>query len=259
MIENWGHNPLYKEPSASSVSARDLPVKTGVIGSRAKAYAFAAKAGAAPRVLRRQVRLATTRSQRILKQTGVLMPRTDRMIRAAQRELAAECRALFRRSRQDYGVPIAGHVARIGGCLDRLCALRGDASMVTKTAIMRGIVARALDGKDTRQVLRTGRGLGEHRKFTSAEADFKRGQLEGGKLPQAVRERIAQSLVSRIGGDSPTLRLIRDALLRSAAERAQALPTDQLKVMNKDLSEENDALILAARLGKSGAGQGGQG
>ena len=85
--------------------------------------------------------------------------------------------AVFRASRQDYRVPIAGQVARIGACLERLCALQGDASTVTRTALMHGVVARALGSRNVGQLLRSGRGLGEHRTLTSAEEDFKRGQL----------------------------------------------------------------------------------
>ena len=96
-------------------------------------------------------------------------------------------------------MPIAGQVARIGACLERLCALQGDASTVTRTALMHGVVARALGSRNVGQLLR-GRGLGEHRTLTSAEEDFKRGQLKDAKVPEAVRQRIAQSLERRMGG-----------------------------------------------------------
>ena len=62
-----------------------------------------------------------------------------------------------------------------------------------------------------------------------------------------------------MGGDSPMLRLIRESVALHAAEQVGALPTDQLKALNKALVEENDQLILAARQRKSGAVDGGQG
>ena len=43
------------------------------------------------------------------------------------------------------------------------------------------------------------------------------------------------------------LRLIRESVALHAAEQVGALPTDQLKALNKALVEENDQLILAAR------------
>ena len=46
-------------------------------------------------------------------------------------------------------------------CLERLCALQGDASTVTRTALMHGVVARALGTRNVGQLLRSGRGLGE--------------------------------------------------------------------------------------------------
>ena len=55
-----------------------------------------------------------------------------------------------------------------------------------------------------------------------------------------------------MGGDSPMLRLIRESVALHAAEQVGALPTDQLKALNKALVEENDQLILAARQRKSG-------
>ena len=120
--------------------ARGQPERAGSIGSRARAFAFVAKAGSAPRVVRAQVR----QTVRLLKSSLAMPPRADRLRMASHRELVAECRRLFRASRQDYGVPIAGQVARIGACLERLCALQGDASTVTRTALMHGVVARAL-------------------------------------------------------------------------------------------------------------------
>ena len=117
---------------------------------------------------------------------------------------------------------------------------------------MHGVVARALGSRNVGQLLRSGRGLGEHRTLTSAEEDFKRGQLKDAKVPEAVRQRIAQSLERRMGGDSPMLRLIRESVALHAAEQVGALPTDQLKALNKALVEENDQLILAARQGNQG-------
>lgn len=255
---SWsGSNPTYQSPDSSvaGAGARGQPERAGSIGSRARAFAFVAKAGSAPRVMRAQVR----QTVRLLKSSLAMPPRADRLRMASHRELVAECRRLFRASRQDYGVPIAGQVARIGACLERLCALQGDASTVTRTALMHGVVARALGTRNVGQLLRSGRGLGEHRTLTSAEEDFKRGQLKDAKVPEAVRQRIAQSLERRMGGDSPMLRLIRESVALHAAEQVGALPTDQLKALNKALVEENDQLILAARQRKSGAVDGGQG
>ena len=109
---SWsGSNPTYQSPDSSVAGpGRAASPSGGSIGSRARAFAFVAKAGSAPRVMRAQVR----RTVRLLKSSLAMPPRADRLRMASHRELVAECRRLFRASRQDYGVPIAGQVARIG-------------------------------------------------------------------------------------------------------------------------------------------------
>ena len=151
--------------------ARGQPERAGSIGSRARAFAFVAgrlraarracagEADSAPLEV-----LACDAASRRSAAHGIA-PGAGRGMPAAVPRVEAGLR-----------VPIAGQVARIGACLERLCALQGDASTVTRTALMHGVVARALGTRNVGQLLR-GRGLGEHRTLTSAEEDFKRGQL----------------------------------------------------------------------------------
>lgn len=225
-------------------------IRSKVATAGAQAKTFVVMLGQAPRALRALHSIAVPRAEGILRslQATLEVPtRTERRQMAAQRELLNACRRLFQIARQDYGVPIAGQLARVDACLDRLLDAHGPNTPLSREVLVNDTVLRALRSLPDNQFLRSARGLGDRPTLTQAERQFGAQQLDR-KLPDDVRQRIAKSLESKGDApDSPTLRLIRLSVGMNASVRLGSMPTQRLAALNKELAAENDKLILAAR------------
>ncbi|MHC3911049.1 hypothetical protein ACMZ4X_04306 [Achromobacter marplatensis] len=165
---------------------------------------------------------------------------------AAQRELLTTCRRLFQMARQDYGVPVAGQVARMEASLDRLLAAHGPNTPMSREVLLNDTVRRALDSLPDGKFLRSMRGLGDTRTLTHAERDSLTMQLKQ-KLPDEARQRIVKSLAE---GDAPrgsALTLLSEAVALYAPTRTARIPSERMRELHRELAAENDKLVLARR------------
>lgn len=246
-----------REAASGIASAWKGTFTPGTDAGQTKGMSFVAKLGSAPRAFVSWAQPGATSCWRLLKQALDVPPRAERQQIAAKRELVNACRHLFHITRKDYGVPIAGSVARLDAALERLYSEQGKGASIPKEVLVQDAVARALDTQSDINFLRSGRGLKDTKLLTTDERKFLRAQLER-PLPEDARNNIQARLAPRGDApDSPTLRMVRSSMTLYAERRLAAMPAVSLNVLNKQLAAENDELVLAARHTSAGKRDGG--